>query len=193
MKKIICVVGRSGAGKDSFVDRASRKYQIPVLRSYTDRPIRPTEIEGREHKFVTKQKMNKILEKEDILAYTEINNNRYCCTCNQLEDIEDNFVFYVINPEGIKYLQEKHQDKYDLSIISIQSEESIRRKRLNRRGDAKHVINKRFLSEDEQFTIFEENSNNYTYRIDNNSKLDESYEDFAFIIQNILSEPSFSN
>ena len=71
-KTIFCILGETGSGKDSLVNYTLKKYNLdlkPVL-SYTDRPIRAGEQNGKEHIFLSKEEMTEFLDsnKKDIAA-----------------------------------------------------------------------------------------------------------------------------
>ena len=52
--KIIAIVGPSGSGKTTLAEYFQRQFCIPTIVSYTTRPMRAGEANGREHWFVGK-------------------------------------------------------------------------------------------------------------------------------------------
>ena len=66
--KILAVVGESGSGKTMGVDYIERKYEIPMVRSYTDRAKRSADEDG--HTFLSSEEFSDI-KKRDMLAFTE--------------------------------------------------------------------------------------------------------------------------
>ena len=78
-KKLICVVGESKSGKDTTVGIAEllsmdfdQKFRLSEIKSFTTRPMRDNEVNGREHFFISEEEAREILSKEEILAYTKI-------------------------------------------------------------------------------------------------------------------------
>ena len=63
----------------------------------------------------------------------------------------------MIDPLGIKYLQEHFKDQINLKIIYIYCDEHIRRARASTRSDFKTAWENRNKAEDAQFTEFESN------------------------------------
>ena len=77
---------------------------IPFI-SYTTRLKRECETEGVEHYFITDEQADEIIkDKEKILAYTVINNCKYFTLTDQMIDHN----VYIIDPNGIKDVQERH-------------------------------------------------------------------------------------
>lgn len=150
MIKVYCIIGRTGAGKDTIARRLSKKTGIPMIVSVTDAEIRSDQKNGREHWFVSKDRMDSILEDEEIIAYTKINGNRYCTTADQFK--KD--CIYVIDPDGYKFLKEK--DLFTLVPIVITAPRSVREERcFVRKG---FDFRKRDISESPEFDSFYESS-----------------------------------
>ena len=96
MHKLFCIVGRTGAGKDTITNAVADKFNLNVVKSYTTRPKRSVDEDT--HIFIKPEDFE--LYQNDIVAYTEINNYKYFCTRQQLDDAD----FYIIDPNGIDYL-----------------------------------------------------------------------------------------
>ena len=79
MKKcMIIVVGPSGVGKSSFVDRAIA--QIPNLVdvvTYTTRAQRETEVDGVNYHFVSQDQFTKLVEQSFFVEWAHVHSNRY--------------------------------------------------------------------------------------------------------------------
>ena len=54
-KNLICLVGETSRGKDTVAKILQEDYNLKPVCSYTTRPMRPGEIEGREHYFITRE------------------------------------------------------------------------------------------------------------------------------------------
>lgn len=160
MKNLILVIGRSGAGKDTIVRAATEalkdSHKIVSVPSYTDRPIRSTETEGVEHTFLTKTQFDELLERETIFAYTKIGETgyRYCSTIEMLERLDGDTIFYIIDPNGYYYCS-KFKNKFNMRVVYVRTNGSIREQRANARNGNDFVWKKRSADEDEQFTRFE--------------------------------------
>lgn len=161
MKNLILVIGRSGAGKDTLVnyakDALKDDYKIVSVPSYTDRPIRPTETEGVEHTFLTKEAFDDLMKRETVFAYTKIGETgyRYCSTVEMLERLDGDTIFYVIDPNGYDFCS-KFRDKFNMKVVYVKTSDAIRRERANARNGDGTTWDKRSADENSQFTCFEE-------------------------------------
>lgn len=153
---LFCIAGRSGAGKDTLVRAAEKEFGFKSVCSFTDRPMREGEEDGREHYFVSKEKMTEILATQRVLAETKINGCRYCAT---VESLEDNVKFYVIDPKGIEWIRQNVEELGILPVvIYISTPNEQRGMRVEKRGDDHTTYKNRCISEDEQFSNFEKST-----------------------------------
>jgi hypothetical protein len=169
-KTIFCILGESGSGKDTLVEYTLKEFKLdlkPVL-SYTDRPIRQGEQNGKEHIFLSREEMTEFLNsnKKDIAAYTQIGETgyRYCA----MTSVIDRSDIYIIDPNGLKEFKERTGDRYDIVSIYIDCPLKERRKRTEKRGDNVDKFEARVAAESEQFSKFRE-EHGYDHVIDNGS------------------------
>lgn len=166
---LFCIAGRSGAGKDTLVRAAEKEFGFKSVCSFTDRPIRESEVDGREHYFVSKEEMTEILATQHVLAKTEINGRRYCAT---VESLGDDVKFYIIDPKGIEYIRKNANELGILPVvIYIKTSDEQRGIRVKKRGDDYTTYKDRFLAEDEQFSQFENVTNFLMYDFLDTSKI----------------------
>lgn len=169
-KTIFCILGESGSGKDTLVKYTLKEFKLklkPVL-SYTDRPMRYGEQNGKEHIFLSKDEMTEFLKsnKKDIAAYTQIGETgyRYCA----MTSVIDRSDIYIIDPNGLKEFKERTGDRYNIISIYIDCSLKERRKRAEKRGDAESKFEARVAAESNQFAKFRE-EHGYDHVIDNGS------------------------
>lgn len=169
-KTIFCIVGESGSGKDTLVEYTLKEFKLnlkPVL-SYTDRPMRDGEQNGKEHIFLSKDEMTEFLKsnKKDIAAYTQIGETgyRYCA----MTSVIDRSDIYIIDPNGLKEFKERTGDRYNIVSIYIDCPLKERRKRTEGRSDAASKFEARVAAESDQFAKFRE-EHGYDHVIDNGS------------------------
>ena len=75
---LFIVTAPSGAGKTSLVKALlEHDKQIKLSVSYTTRPPRPGETDGKDYHFVTEQKFLEMLERGDFLESALVYGNRY--------------------------------------------------------------------------------------------------------------------
>ena len=108
MRRLITITGPSGAGKDTVARIMSEMTDWPVLCSYTTRPMREGEVQGREHYFM--ERVN--VSPTKMLAYTFYGGYDYWTRLDQVKDT----AIYVIDEVGLVELKEKHPD---IEVYSI--------------------------------------------------------------------------
>lgn len=161
MKNLILVIGRSGSGKDTLVRYAINALQgshkIVSVPSYTDRPIRPTETEGVEHTFLTKEQFDEMLTRETKFGYTQIGETgyRYCSTVEMLDRLDGDTIFYVIDPNGYYYCQQ-FKGRFRMMVMYVMTDSNLREQRANVRNGNNFTWKIRSADEDEQFNDFED-------------------------------------
>ena len=159
-RKLYCIIGRTGTGKDTAVKVLQEK-GLKAVCSYTTRNMRDNETNGIEHYFITREEMDEIKAGGHMVAYTQIGDIEYCATSDELFKSD----IYVIDPLGLYELKRvlKNEIKNgDLEIISIYiyAPSYVRHYRIanSGRGDtALEQFETRCKAEDEQFNLFESN------------------------------------
>ena len=93
---IITIVGPSGSGKTTMANIMSEN-GIPTIVSYTTRPMREEETNGKEHWFVTPEDKPQMSE---MIAYTQFGEHEYWAT---LQQAMQKICTYVSEEKGLKY------------------------------------------------------------------------------------------
>lgn len=112
MKPIVLIVGKSGSGKSTLTEELEKVYGIKAIPSYTTRPPRHENENG--HTFITDEEFNRL---NDIIAYAETNNARYCVTQEMFDNEE--YSLYVIDNSGVKYLKENYKGDRPMYVVYI--------------------------------------------------------------------------
>ena len=96
---ILLIIGKSGVGKTTLAEYMSKdmEHKYNIINSYTDRPKRDVMELG--HDFVSKSKMDEILQYATVVAYTKYGNYRYCATLEQFEPSKINI--YIVDNQGV--------------------------------------------------------------------------------------------
>lgn len=104
---IIAIVGASGCGKTTLSLHLQKHYGIPAICSYTTRPMRDDEENGREHWFVDYS----YVIPQNPLAYTFFGGHHYW---TEVEQIQAPIVSYVIDEKGLLELKSKWDDTFQV-------------------------------------------------------------------------------
>ena len=76
--RLYVIAAPSGAGKTSLVNALiEREPRIRFSVSYTTRPPRPTEVDGRDYHFVTQARFDELVEGGEFLEHAQVFDNFY--------------------------------------------------------------------------------------------------------------------
>ena len=145
-KTLILLVGPSGSGKSTIAGELSKITGRKEVASYTTRPMRKGEVNGKGHIFLTDEEFDGI-DPDEIAAYTLFNGYRYCTTNKVLEECG----IYVIDKAGIESLKKRYTGAAKLFIAYVTANKSVLRKRMLERGDAPADVGKRLAHDKEAF------------------------------------------
>jgi len=131
--KIVCLVGPSGSGKTTIAYELKRLRGYNVIESFTTRPPRfPGE---RGHTFMeavagAETKDSIFMPSEDVIAYNKYDGHHYWATRDQYQG--KGISIYVIDPPGVKMLQEQVKDA-EILVVMMWADEELRRLRMYER------------------------------------------------------------
>lgn len=189
MKRLFCLIGKSGAGKDTvFGELLKRTSLIPVV-TYTTRPMRSGETDGKEYHFVTDEVLkklesdNKIIEKR---TYHTVHGDWNYFTC----DIDFSLGEYHVmigTPEVVKKLV-KYYDDDMVVIIYLELDDKKRLERcINRESEQKEPnyseVCRRYLADEEDFSESEISSYKNLFRINSERSNEENVAECVKIIK----------
>lgn len=119
-KKIIFLMGVSGSGKTTLTTELLKTYSNLILvPSYTTRPMRENERNGRKYWHVSDEKFQEMIKNWELLEYALVHNKFYYGT--RLSEIEKAFEKWLIPIKelDINWLQQVIQDDKWLNFVSI--------------------------------------------------------------------------
>lgn len=148
---LICLVGRTASGKSYIAQKLSKDFDIPVVASYTTRPMREGEVDGVDHTFLKGCEAYAKLHTDHVVAYTEIGEYKYFMTLEMFKD--KNIV--LIDPNGLEYMKKEYGDECDIFTIYVYCDSEVRNERAKSRSDYHTSYRKRNNAENKQFTEFE--------------------------------------
>lgn len=128
---IICILGPSGSGKTTASMILQQQFGWMAIVSYTTRPKRKGEIDGKDHWFVKK---NQVPPKSKMCAYTQFGGYEYWTEWNQFLTLFPSV--YVIDEKGLVDLMSKEQSPFAFQLVTIKLNrsnlESIEQERKDR-------------------------------------------------------------
>lgn len=154
VKKIFCIQGMSGAGKDTLVNIVSKSLNIPTLVSHTTRPIREGEVRDKTYYFVNEvffeHQYNNFLE---LREYKVWNGDIWYYGLHEVELSNRPYSLFIVDRQGYEQLKSKLGSKLVSIMIKADKEELL--KRLNNRGDNQKEILRRIEDDIKRFEGFE--------------------------------------
>ena len=80
MQNLTILVGCSASGKDTVMNRLVKEFDVKPVISYTTRPIRDCEIQGREYHFITEEEFERMKNNAEFIetrVYETVKGNWY--------------------------------------------------------------------------------------------------------------------
>ncbi len=147
MNKVI-LVGKAAAGKDHMRKILSgRGFQYGI--SYTTRPPREGEIDGKDYFFLTDEEFKRKINQGYWYEWIEFNGWYYGTSQRQF-DTSCNL--FIMTPKGISHIDSV--DRKECTIIYLNVPEKIRRKRLKERKMPGDSIERRMEADKNDFNNF---------------------------------------
>lgn len=145
--ELIIISGTTCAGKDTVVKKLLEiNKNVRKSTSYTSRPIRPGEENGKSYYFVTKEEFETKIECDDFLEYAKVQYDEYYGTPKkEVLDLinEGKDVILVIDVQGAQIIKEKYPETLLIFILAPSMKE-IKKRILNRKTETKNQIINRF-------------------------------------------------
>lgn len=186
MKKLFVILGEASSGKDTILKEVVKSlHNTEIAVSFTTRPMRDGEVEGREYNFITTKDFRRLFDNGQIVESTSYNVASgeiwfYGLTRAELEKSE--YVTVITNPHGLEQLKKVYGDKVVSIYITANGKDRVIRY-LNReqRVDDLKVAEccRRFLADTKDFKGL---VTDYKVINDNNTKL----EDVVDRVKNII-------
>jgi guanylate kinase len=179
MTTVYIISAPSGSGKSTLVDKA--REIVPGLEfsiSYTTRPPRGNEQNGREYFFVTRAEFDEMVKKDEFLEYAEVFGNCYGTAKSFLRQAEQHGrdLLLDIDVQGAEQIKRKLPEA--VSIFIMPPDRKILESRLRKRSlDKEEVIQRRLVTASREI----ENYEKYDYILVND-RLDESIEALTAIL-----------
>ena len=147
----IILVGKGASGKDHARTILTEMMGMQYGVSYTTRPPRENEVEGKDYYFRSHKFFEEMKAKDEWFEYVEFNGWLYGTTKDQFYG--DCNVF-IMTPKGLAHLSE--EDRQDSCVIYFDIDATIRAQRMSeRKGDA-DSIHRRLSADEEDFKDFDD-------------------------------------
>ena len=147
-KSRIILVGKAASGKDhlrKILEGRGFKYGV----SYTTRPPRSGEIDGKDYYFLEESEFQSLVEQGFFYEYISFNGWLYGTSKDQWNQTDD---IFIMTPSGIGKIHAA--DRKHSFVIYIDIPQEIRRNRLMSRNDNNDSIERRLEADERDFLNF---------------------------------------
>ncbi len=150
---VLGIVGKTASGKTTLVDQLVKEYGYSKVVTYTTRPMRNGEVDGRDYHFVSDEDFSKMKENGEFLETTSYNTKfgRWSYG-SKPEDYEGLDKVVILNPDGLKALKNSSVKCF---VVYLSAKDETIRYRLDKRGDAKEEAERRIAADNEDFKCIE--------------------------------------
>ena len=180
-KPLYLILGESGSGKDTIVRRVCEMLRVRQVVSYTTRPRRKGEVNGREHYFISDGAFRRKLP--DMIAKTTFDGYRYGATVGEVNGRrrwDAPADLYVIDPAGAKHMNRARMNR-PIFEVYISVPETTRMYRMFCRGEERGDVERRIQHDRKAFAAYRE-SGSPDYVIENNGIMETPVLELAQII-----------
>jgi guanylate kinase len=144
----LIIVGQSGSGKD-FLRRALIKKELRYEPKFTNRPIRNHEVDGIDYNFISESKFIELKDNDLIKVYQSFKIGESIWHYGITTDNFEKNQLFIMTPEEMSQLTDK--DLSGCFVVYLDIDIEIRRNRLTKRNDNNDSIERRLMSDLEDF------------------------------------------
>ena len=143
----IILVGPGASGKD-FMRKRLEERGMTYAVSYTTRPPRPGEENGKDYFFLSQAQCQAMQDEDEFYEVIDFNGWSYGTTLKQFyrDDV------FIMTPSGLSHLSK--EDRAKSFVIFFDIDEEIRRQRLGERVMPGHTVDARLQADRELFDGF---------------------------------------
>ena len=181
---MVIVVGPSGVGKSSFVEKlCEENNNILDVITYTTRDMRKGEREGNPYHFVTEERFQSLIKEEFFVEWANVHGRLYGTPRDQIENAihRGQPVIMDVDVQGAEIFQKRYPGCLTL-FIHPPSIEELRKRIISREGGKEpHDLEVRLANAEKEIAIADQFDQQFT-----NDEFSSSYSQFKKIIEEFL-------
>ncbi len=147
---IFVFTGPNGAGRKTIAEMAGSTLNMKQVLSYTTREKRPTETEGEDYFFVSREQFLAAQHNNEFIEVLEIDGNLYGLKSGDIATLLERYgcVYLILNRYGAEMIKESYGDNVKRFFIYADKETLIERQK--QRGDTDDMIERYMSHYDEE-------------------------------------------
>ena len=183
--KLIVIVAPSGTGKSTLMRRVREDFKGLIFESisYTTRPIRPNEVEGRDYFFINKKNFEKMIQENDFIEWAVVHGD-YKGTSKSYVDKkirEGKNLIFDLDVQGTDSIKNFFGDKAYAIFIEPPSFEVLENRLRSRGTESEEAINTRLQNAKTELS----RSKDYDFLVTNDD-IEVAYDKLKRIIQDLI-------
>lgn len=152
---MLVIIGKTASGKTTLREKMVKEYGFNPIITYTTRPMRKGEEEGKTYHYITDEEFNEKIKEGFFAEYKEYNTKKGIWKYGSAkEDLinSDKSSIIILTPGGVEDIRKNlPEPEIDMKIIYIYSNLSTIKRRLFYRKDNKDEIERRINSDNIDF------------------------------------------
>ncbi|GAB4411981.1 MAG: guanylate kinase [Bacteriovoracaceae bacterium] len=182
--KIIIIVAPSGTGKSTLIKRLKEEFrQLHWSVSFTTRPMRPGEVDGKHYFFISRDEFLKKKNQGDFIEWAEVHGNFYGTSKGFVSSkIDHGFsILFDLDVQGADNMKKHFGAEAHVIYIAPPSIEELERRLRDRGTETEEVIQLRLANARNEI----KRKDDYDYCVIND-QLENAYTELKKIVQEIL-------
>jgi len=147
MKKRLILVGKAASGKD-YARKICQELGMSYAISYTTRPPREDEEEGKDYIFLQPAEFEYMINKDKMYEYVVFKEWYYGTSNKQMDECN----LFIMTPKGLAHLDPA--DRENSYVVYFDIPEDIRRERMAQRAGNADSIDRRIEADEIDFADF---------------------------------------
>lgn len=149
----IIFMGKTGSGKSTIAKEINSKYGHDMAITYTTRPMRKGEIDGKDYHFISESKFEEKIKNGDFVEYVSYNTVHGKWYYGSDKEVYKNNNLIILNPLALKQINNTLSNPF---IVYLKLPEEEIMKRLEKRGDNMAEVKRRIEADRRDFANIEE-------------------------------------
>jgi len=184
--KIIIVVAPSGTGKSTMIKKLKEDFrQIHWSVSFTTRPVRKGEVDGKHYFFISKEEFEKKIKLGDFVEWANVHNNFYGTSKGFVDSKIDHghSILFELDVQGADAMKRCYGNEAHVLFVTPPSERELESRLRNRGTDSEEVILLRLNNAKLEM----KRKDDYDFCVVNDN-LEKAYCEINQIVKNIIKE-----